>query len=238
MTRRLTCTALLVAATLLAVRPAAGQDEPSFWSATASVTPRWESHSVMEDVFDLSSLDLAGSEFSLGLGRGRARSGDWGVSWVRKAIEDGTGFSNMFCSDVSGQERCNGTTYAADGAYWSGIEAHKFVPFGTIKGRAQIGMSFAGGVAWYRGTMIATHRADEVTFAGGAPVVVRRETTSVIDLEEAVKEVDFPAVFPLGKIELAAAGILSDSVKVRVSGGFDFPGTRTFSIRVVYFIGA
>jgi hypothetical protein len=25
---------------------------------------------------------------------------------------------------------------------------------------------------------------------------------------------------------------------VRVSGGFDFPGTRTFSIRVVYFIGA
>jgi hypothetical protein len=43
---------------------------------------------------------------------------------------------------------------------------------------------------------------------------------------------------PLGRIEIAAAAILTPGLKVRVSGGFSFPATQVFSITVNYLFGS
>jgi hypothetical protein len=42
-----------------------------------------------------------------------------------------------------------------------------------------------------------------------------------------------PELYPLGKIE-AVGGILAPRLKVRASGGLNYPGTQIFSLGVVY----
>jgi len=44
--------------------------------------------------------------------------------------------------------------------------------------------------------------------------------------------------FPFGKVEAAVGVILAPGVKIRGSGGFDFPGYTMFSITGVFLFGA
>jgi hypothetical protein len=44
-------------------------------------------------------------------------------------------------------------------------------------------------------------------------------------------------VVPLAKLELTVAGLVAPGLKVRASGGFNFPGYQAGSISLVYFFG-
>lgn len=55
--------------------------------------------------------------------------------------------------------------------------------------------------------------------------------------EEPATDVLFPVV-PLIKVEAAGAVILAPGLKVRVSGGMNYPSKAAFSIGAVYLIGA
>lgn len=44
--------------------------------------------------------------------------------------------------------------------------------------------------------------------------------------------------FPLGKVEAAVAVIAAPGLKIRASGGFNFPGYSVFRITGVYLFGA
>ncbi len=84
-----------------------------------------------------------------------------------------------------------------------------------------------------------TERAFDVEFTTGPPPTFRQMVTQT----ETVNEVEAKDIFqmefvPLGRIELAAAAILAPGLKVRVSGGFNFPATQVFSITVNYLFGA
>ena len=48
---------------------------------------------------------------------------------------------------------------------------------------------------------------------------------------------DFYTPSILGRVELAGAFTVRPDLKIRVSGGFNFPGTQVFSIDAMYFFG-
>jgi hypothetical protein len=72
--------------------------------------------------------------------------------------------------------------------------------------------------------------------------------TSVTSTGTSVDNVDAKVLFapwgnemdlmPLGRIELAVAVILGPDLKVRASGGFDFPGYNIVNFGLVYLFGA
>jgi hypothetical protein len=44
-------------------------------------------------------------------------------------------------------------------------------------------------------------------------------------------------VVPLGRLELAVAAIVMPGLKVRASGGINYPGVATFTVGGVYLFG-
>ncbi len=217
----------------------AQSQEPSRWGITASFAPAWTVPSNLKVLFDAETVNIDGSEFQIGvIVRGRTHSGDWGVSFVRKKVDDGSykesgGEACVFSSCVE-----IGTRRTADNVYLNGVEVHKFVPFGTIKGRLQIGILFGGGFGSVNGNTIV--RVQELEFTGatpqsGQPPFRVLEHTSTEGGKTFVALGDWePDFYPLGKVEVAVAGILAPGLKVRASGGFNFPGTQIFSIGFVY----
>jgi hypothetical protein len=129
-----------------------------------------------------------------------------------------------------------GESYRTRDVSYRGVLVHKFVPFGTIRQRVQIGMNFAGGIGQFEGTA-ERHEffADFVSFTPGAsrPNGRQVETITIVPIEE---ELFTP--FPLGKVQIAGAVIVAPGFKVRVAGGLDFPGTSVFSLTGVYLFGA
>lgn len=79
-----------MAALILGLLPrvAAAQD-PSHWGIVGAVTPTWKVPSKLEQLFD-GTVDIKGTDFSIGIARGRARSGDWGASFIHKKLKDGS----------------------------------------------------------------------------------------------------------------------------------------------------
>ena len=209
-------------AVLASCAPALAQVQRTYWGVDAGITPKWKVPTTFKPLFDADALVVTGSSFEIGFVRGSIRGGDWGVSYVRKSIRDTTTVSRLDTSCVG----C-GVFFTSPDARMSGVEVRRFASFGTIKERVQIGMNLAVGVAQIKGTV----RSMAVTGTG---------TT--------IEEVDAKTLFqpcgtdikvvPLGKLEFAVAGILGPDVKVRGSGGFDSLGYSTFSIAVVYFVGA
>lgn len=202
------------------------------WGLRASFVPTWEVRDtqLLKDVvpFALTGADdgvsIDGSDFRVGFVRGNRLGGDAGVSFVRRSFVDGSyqGFVHE-CPDFSG---CYfGTQYVYRGVTLTGIEAHKFAPFATIKEKVQIGIEFAGGVGRYTGT-VESH-----TGIGLDVVTETVEARVLNNLADSVR------VVPIGRVELAVAGILPAGFKVRVSGGINFPGQHIASVTLVYLFG-
>jgi hypothetical protein len=173
-------------------------------------------------LFDADSVTFKGSELRIGFVRGSILGGDWGVSLVHKTVSDDSNIARL-----SSQCTGCGSFFTASGVTFTGAEIHRFVPFGTIKQRVQIGMNFAGGVAELKG---ALHEAT-VSRTGSVSQDVPASTLFIVSGHD-VKTV------PLAKIEFAVAGILGPDLKIRASGGVDFPGYDKFSITLVYLFGA
>ena len=209
----------------------------SHWGISFSATPSWELASQLKDLLegDDALVDFKGSELTVGVVRGSTLGGDWGVSFVRKPFKDGS--SVVEFDEQCFQSTCLQTseTSVFQDVTLTGVEFHWFARFVNIKNRVQIGLNIAGGIASLSGDVIKTYNYFDVTNFDprtGAITTAPRSDVEVVDAKE-----ELFSLFPLGKVEAAGAVILHPAVKVRVSGGLDFPGYAA-RIGLVYLIGA
>lgn len=214
------------------------QTDRSRWGVSASFTPNWRvPEDVGKNLFEEAPIDISGSEFKIGVVRGRDFGGDWGVSFVRRTVKDGStlGTSSENCFGIFG---CGlqGRTYVYRDVRLTGVEVHKFVPFVTIKQRAQIGMNFAGGVGRFEGTADEYRYNPFVTDSRGRILSATNRQPVVIAGIEA-KSLFIVQPVPLGKVEISVAGIVAPGFKVRVSGGFSFPSYPAVNVTGIYLIG-
>lgn len=195
---------------------ASAQDQ---WGLDISVTPSWQTGTPARYLFQADRIDLTGSEVTFGFVRGELLGGDWGMSFVNKAIAK----NSTLDVDVSpcGRGTC-GTFYRTiSRTRMTGLEFHQFLPYKTWRGRAQLGMVGSVGVAWLRGTLY------------------KRTVTEESDVEsfQAAADELYPpsqAIVPLLSMEIAGSGVVTNGIKVRASGGFSMPGYHTFRVTVIY----
>jgi hypothetical protein len=198
--------------------PASAQDQ---WGISAGITPSWQTATPSRVLFGADDIQMKGSEARFGVVRGNLVGGDWGFSFVNKSIAENSTLS-ADTSSCAGQ-RC-GTFYRTQSnTRLTGLEFHQFLPYGTWRERVQMGMVGAVGVGWLRGTAYKRTVSDQgiaESFATPADELYQPSTTLV----------------PLLKLEIAAAGIITNTLKVRVGGGFSMPGYYTFGVNVFYFV--
>jgi hypothetical protein len=249
-------------------------DESSSWAVVGTFVPQWEVTSTFEPVAalhfsddDISIADqnLKGTEFRIGMARGRALGGDWGVSFVRRSFDDfdsripeagdcsGSGGATlvMQCADLD-------TDVARRDAMLNGIEAHKFVPFVTIARRVQIGMNFGGGIGFMSGQVDTTTSQTRYTctfppgvfptsFDPGVPrsVCTGATISNVVTTQSGSSSGDIglllaseSTMLPIGRAEVAVAVVVVPQFKIRIAGGVNYPGTNSVSITGVAFFGA
>ena len=227
----------LVAAAVLLGGSNVALAQDSSWGVIGGLTPTWRvPDNAIKNLFDARAVDLSGSEFRIGIVRGKEFGGDWGVSLIQKKFKEGSTVTRQADYDLDGQ----GTFPAILGFTTTdtslrGVELHKYANFATIKDRVQIGMIFGGGIGQLRGTV---NRHAEVFVNAGDVGRIENFNESV-----AATELFAPLGFeieyvPLFRTELAVSGIVAPGLKVRASGGFNMPGTQVFSVSAVYFFGA
>jgi hypothetical protein len=259
----------IIAIVLLAASAAHAQNTPpSHWGAVVGFAPKFEPMKAVEPLTGLIFQEdavgmLRGSEFRIGIGRGRPESGDWGVSFIRKFIDDAEPTEveeGLGCEGRGGGQNqpffldcvANMILRRPDGLQISGLEVHKYFSFVTIKQRVQVGLNIAGGFGVGQGGF-ATERFDRAftcTFAPGpfpepsddpcAGGTRSQETTTPtgtgVEPFAVIQGYD-GKYLPLGKIEIAGTVILTPQVKVRIGGGFNFPGKTTVGLTGIYFFG-
>src|SRR5690349_15484739 len=144
---------MVVLAGVSAANPAFAQGklpDPSHWGASFSTTPSWDLAPQLKKLIqdDSTSVNIQGSEFEVGIVRGSRRGGDWGVSLVSKAFNNGS-------SIVSNDEACfqassclpTRETHVLQGVKLTGVEVHKFIRVANITKHAQVGLNIGGGIA-------------------------------------------------------------------------------------------
>jgi len=221
--------AFVIAAGLL-MSPVAAQAQArrTYWGVSGSITPSWDVPSQFKTLFNADDLTFTGSDLSIGFVRGSILEGDWGVSFVHRKVSDDSTVSRLKPAECA---TC-GTSLTMSGTTMTGVEIHRFAPFATIRQRAQIGINIAAGVASLDGTV--HQRLVNVPRAG----VIQTSTSDVSASTLFSLGGSNLSMIPIGKIELAVAGIVGPNLKVRASGGIDFPGYDKFSLTVVYLLGA
>jgi hypothetical protein len=207
------------------------------WGISASVTPKWTLAKSIKDALFEGDGTIKGSEFTIGFVRGRQRGGDWGVSFVRKPFEDGSG-------EIKNEQECfnqaktqcvpTSSSTLTKGVYLNGIEVHWFFAF-LKRDRLQVGLNLAVGAASVKGEVITTEdgfrpvnynpRTDEATL----------QPIHTVETKPATSEL--PSVFPLGKVEVQGAVGLMPGLKLTAAGGLNFPSVSA-RVGVVYLIGA
>jgi hypothetical protein len=242
---------------------------PSHWGVVGGFVPLWKTTSSVENLGTLVFADdavelLKGSEFRIGIARGRILSGDWGVSFIRKNFNDQdptTAEEGRGCqggSTQGGPLILNCTTsnvvLTPDDLKISGVEVHKFIAFVTIKERVQIGVNVAGGIGVGQGGF--TTETFETKFTCRFAVGVfpdfstddpcaggTRGPETVIPTgrgtEPFTRILNYERnLIPLGKLEIAGTVVLTPQLKVRIGGGLNYPGMAAFGLTGVYFFGA
>ena len=228
---------LLLASPTFAQEPDRGDE--SHWGVSGSLVPRWEFPRALAEVWNLDT-DIAGAEFRIGVVRGSDLGGDWGVSFVKKVIDDDSivQLREPACVTLPG-----GAAQCARGAYhvtrdagMRGVEAHVFIPFATIKRRVQIGGTFAGGVAEIQGT---SDRFIEHLVVNGSSVSLGTESIGPAPFKETLQ--DLPQewdVVPIGRVALGVGVLVAPGLKIRAEGGVNFPGYHRVSVYLQYLFGA
>ena len=234
---------------------ASAQDNPS-WGVQASFTPSWQTLPALEsgsfgasdEPWDAQSpvdpnlkalltqvlgswfgagTDISGSDYSVGIARGKIDGGEWGVSYVRRNLDGSSRIEDLStqCFGPSGKA-CfpRGGTYELRSVHMDGVEVYKFLPF-VSRGRAQLGVTFAGGLAKMGGSVTA-HMLNPVQVPSTATVAVEPgHTVREMAAAEMLGNIDISSIFPLARAEATVALRVTPRLKVRAGGGFNFPGT-------------
>jgi hypothetical protein len=221
---------ILASAALLVPVSGSAQDSAG-WGVSATVAPYWSTPSSLG--VGAGTVDMHGSDVTIGVVRGRELGGDWGVSFVRKRIADGSHADDLTRPCFGAACFLDGESRVYHDTALTGVEMHKYVNFVTVRRRFQIGMNLAGGVAAVSGTQVKTvYSADFVgSTVSGNPIVIQRQTTTVEPSDLGLSP------FPLAKVELAAGILARHRLKIRAAGGLNVPGLEALSVTVVYLFG-
>jgi hypothetical protein len=225
---------VVIALVCLLFIPAAGaaQDRESRWGAGISFTPNWTGQKTLTELLVAEGEgSVEGSQFTVGIVRGRSLGGDWGVSFVRTPFTDPTRivYAEADCDDGACFAFQETTTLRR--VILTGVEAHVFFPVVTIKQRVQVGFNVGGGVARVEGEIErAFSQQSSFTLPNGE---VFTDEFSDLTVEPA-NEVMF-RLQPLMKVELQGAVIVHPRVKVKVSWGQNYVGLGMRVGAVVFF---
>jgi len=191
--------------------PAAAQyaSEPKPWGVIASMAP-WSADDRFKVLYDAHSLDMSGIDLRVGVTRGGALGNEWALMFTQRTISEGSTIVNYK----------NETFRFRSGVKLTGFMAEQFGAFGTIAERVQIGGVIGGGLARAEGMGVALSTGTEI------------EAGEILTLF--ARPVSFQLLL---RAELAVGIKVAPGTKLRVSGGFDWPGTTTFSITGMYFFG-
>jgi hypothetical protein len=225
------------ASAVAAQTPARPADSRSSWGVVGSFAPArsWQTIPTFELIFQQEGpIRISGADFSIGIARGRDLGGDWGVSYVRKTVQDSSqlGALNVDCFD--GVCMQSGSFQLTRGVVLNGVEVHKYIPLATIRRRVQIGLNVAGGAGKFEGE-VETHDSWPVPIFAGNRLTYESEES--VTTRPASEDLVMTEWFPLGKLQAAVGVIVAPGFKLRVAGGFDFPGYSKFSVTGVYLFG-
>jgi len=203
------CTLLVLNAPVFAQAPAGtSPGKPWHWGFTASVAP-WQAGDMFRSLYEAKTLDFSGNEFRFGVTRGSTRRGEWALTYVRKTIAEGS----TFVTAVDRRYELGPRVVV------KGFMAEQFAPVATMR-RAQIGFVLAAGVGQVTGKATQT------------PAGVESDVRDVLTIFARPQP-----YHPLGRFEVAAAFAAAPGVKLRLSGGFDWPGSTRLSLTAMYFFG-
>jgi len=201
------CVSLAAGSTAFAQSPA--PKEPAHWGVAASVAP-WRANGFFKGLYEAQALDLSGGEIRFGVTRGSTRGGEWSLLFVRKTIKEGGTMTDPF-----------GDRYVmGPDVVLTGVMAETFGAFVHIANRAEIGLVLGGGVARVSGTVRQVPNG----------TMVDPKTILTFFAKET------PVQF-LGRAELAVAIAAAPGMKIRFSGGLNWPGSTRFSVTALYFFG-
>ena len=231
---------VVVAVLALGLATAAHAQDPgtqSHWGVVVGVVPAWKASPTFKIVFDAKEMDIAGTDFRIGAAHGSDLGGNTQIVYLRKTLKEGstiTRSQGMAC--FASSCATTGTSYVARSVVIEGLEVDKFVSFGTIKRRVQIGLTAGGGVARVKGAADKIVLTATPTFdaRGSSGFTQSRETQSA---EGKALFIGGTGIVPLGRFDLSVGVIAAPGLKVIAGGGFDFPGYSKFRIDVVYLIG-
>jgi hypothetical protein len=238
--KRIVVTVLALTALCPARLPAQTAEKAVLWGVTASVTPRWSAAGAVKNYVDADQYDISGGEFTVGFVRGRSMGGEWGVSFVRKSVREGS-TSRFGTYEVCFQQECveESTTFVAKNVSLMGVEAHNYFNLVTIRRRVQIGVNVAAGVVGVLGQAEKTRRYAAVVpdpGMGGSHLQQASEVTTVDGGQ--IFSGGNPVTYTVSaKLEAALGFILTPTLKVRVTGGVNFPGYHIASVHVIYLFG-
>ena len=213
------------------------------WGVIGSFTPMWKANQGLQqglywsDPEDDTTPLFEGNEFTIGFARGSERGGDWGVSYVRKALKDFTQTTtygpDTFCPAPNNcQTYTSTTTISTHNIIVDGVEVHFFIPFARLANeRVQLGVNVGGGLGFSSGTLTQTTTD---TFVFTLPPSTQTETYT--DEGDAAGEVIGPIV-PLIKAEFQASFRVARGLKINANVGMNAPSAFAFRIGAVYFFG-
>lgn len=179
------------------------------WGITGTIAP-WQAGDRFKALHNAKALDLSGEDLRIGVTRGSTLGHEWALLFVRRTIDEG---GTMV-------DHRNERFEFRPGVRFTGFMAERYGAFATIANRAQIGGVLAAGIARAEGT---------VRRVSGAADLDAGDVLTLFD-----KEVNFQL---LVRAELAAAFKVGPGTKIRVSGGFIWPGTTAATITAMYFFG-
>jgi len=222
---------------------ASSNSKVSHWGVVFSATPSWYvPNSIIDKIASGGGATIVGTQFTVGIVRGRSMSGDWGVTFVHEIVKDGSnGFSSdTTCGFTNGPipGGCFNTSGGAvtQGVKMNGVQVHKFIPFGMIKRRVQLGIELAGGIGKLSGTLQKT--SSDITNVLMNPRTGQRTglLTTTVTTEDVTAEL--PSKVPLGHLSFVAAAIVNPAIKVRWEGGMLMPGQSFSTLAVTFLFGA
>ena len=178
------------------------------WGIAASIAP-WQAGDQFKALYDARALDLSGADFRIGVTRGRTLGNEWALLYVRRRIAEG-GTLNRRGAIFELRPDVRVTAFMAE----------RYAAFGTIANRAQIGIVLGGGIGRAEGM---------VRQVAGGPDLAAADVLTLF-----AQEVKFQLML---RAELAAAFKLAPGTKLRISGGFAWPGTTVVTITGMYFFG-
>ena len=225
---------LMLAASAAPAFAQANPEPPSSWGVFVNFAPSWKGNSTFTDIFLFEGEGtVEGSDFSIGLARGKTLGGHWGVGYTRKKYKDTTLVKSESYSEANFSNTST-ETLVFHNVYLDAIEFFSFIPFATIKERFQVGLNVGGGAGFPKGTIDSTYVNVSTFFPPTGPPQTQTQT----DFESGPAKDYIFGIQPLFRLEIVGALIAAPGLKVTFGGGLNAPSTFAFSVGAVYLIGA